>query len=59
MPASYGDRLGKLALSDRGIFCQEMQVLSTCAAQGYPVDCAIGGRHANEWMYSATRLNPS
>ncbi|MDB9337706.1 histone deacetylase, partial [Nodularia spumigena CS-589/07] len=31
-----GDRLGKLALSDTGIFRREMQVLSTCVAAGYP-----------------------
>jgi acetoin utilization deacetylase AcuC-like enzyme len=43
-----GDRLGKLALSDRGIFCREMQVLSTCVAQGYPVACVIGGGYAED-----------
>jgi acetoin utilization deacetylase AcuC-like enzyme len=42
------DRLGKLALSDRGVFCREMQVLSTCAAQGYPVACVIGGGYADD-----------
>ncbi|HEY9640901.1 MAG TPA: histone deacetylase [Coleofasciculaceae cyanobacterium] len=42
------DRLGKLALSDRGVFCREMQVLSTCVAQGYPVACVIGGGYAND-----------
>ncbi|NJO41062.1 MAG: histone deacetylase [Cyanobacteria bacterium CRU_2_1] len=43
-----GDRLGKLALSDRGVFCREMQVLSTCVAQGYPVACVIGGGYADD-----------
>jgi acetoin utilization deacetylase AcuC-like enzyme len=43
-----GDRLGKLALTDRGLFCREMQVLSTCAAQGYPVACVIGGGYAED-----------
>lgn len=43
-----GDRLGKLALSDRGLFCREMQVLSTCVAQGYPTACVIGGGYADD-----------
>ncbi|MEA5580357.1 histone deacetylase [Nodularia harveyana UHCC-0300] len=52
-----GDRLGKLALSDSGIFCREMQVLSTCAAAGYPVACVIGGGYADDmkslvWRHS-------
>ncbi len=38
-----GDRLGKLALSDRGLYRREMQVLSTCAAASIPVACIIGG----------------
>lgn len=42
------DRLGKLALTDRGIFCRDMQVLSTCVAQGYPVACVIGGGYADD-----------
>lgn len=43
------DRLGKLALTDRGIFCREMQVLSTCARLGYPVACVIGGGYADDF----------
>lgn len=43
-----GDRLGKLALSDRGLFCREMQVLNTCVSQGYPVACVIGGGYAED-----------
>lgn len=42
------DRLGKLALSDRGLLCREMQVLSTCRSQGYPVACVIGGGYAED-----------
>jgi acetoin utilization deacetylase AcuC-like enzyme len=38
-----GDHLGKLCLTDTGIYRREMQVLSTCAAGGYPVACVIGG----------------
>ncbi len=43
-----GDRLGKLALTDTGIFRREMQVLSTCIASGYPVACVIGGGYADD-----------
>ncbi len=43
-----GDRLGKLALTDTGIFRREMQVLSTCMALGYPVACVIGGGYADD-----------
>lgn len=43
-----GDRLGKLALTDTGIFRRDMQVLSTCLAAGYPVACVIGGGYADE-----------
>ncbi len=43
-----GDRLGKLALTDTGIFRREMQVLSTCVAAGYPVACVIGGGYADD-----------
>jgi acetoin utilization deacetylase AcuC-like enzyme len=40
------DRLGKLALTDRGLFCRDMQVLSTCVRDGYPVAYVIGGGYA-------------
>ncbi len=40
------DRLGKLALSDRGLFCRDMQVLSTCVGAGYPVAYVIGGGYS-------------
>ncbi len=43
-----GDRLGKLALTDTGIFRREMQVLSTCVAAGFPVACVIGGGYADD-----------
>ena len=43
-----GDRLGKLALTDTGIFRREMQVLSTCIAKRYPVACVIGGGYADD-----------
>ncbi len=52
-----GDRLGKLALTDAGIFRREMQVLSTCVGAGYPVACVIGGGYADDmkslvWRHS-------
>jgi acetoin utilization deacetylase AcuC-like enzyme len=42
------DRLGKLALTDSGLFRREMQVLSTCLGAGYPVACVIGGGYADD-----------
>jgi acetoin utilization deacetylase AcuC-like enzyme len=42
------DRLGKLALTDSGLFRREMQVLGTCVAQGYPVACVIGGGYGDD-----------
>lgn len=43
-----GDRLGKLALTDTGLFRREMQVLTTCVSLGYPVACVIGGGYADD-----------
>jgi len=43
-----GDRLGKLAMTDTGIFRRDMQVLTTCVARGYPVACVIGGGYADD-----------
>ncbi len=54
------DRLGKLALTDHGIFCREMQVLSTCVSQGYPVACVIGGGYGDDFdalVYRHTLLH--
>lgn len=42
------DSLGKLALSDRGIYRREMLVLSTCVAMRYPVAAVIGGGYAKD-----------
>ncbi len=44
-----GDRLGKLALTDTGLFRREMQVLNTCLAQRYPVACVIGVATPTIW----------
>jgi acetoin utilization deacetylase AcuC-like enzyme len=43
------DRLGKLALTDTGIYRREMQVLSTCVAAGYPIACVIGGGYGDDF----------
>ncbi len=43
-----GDRLGKLALSDRGLYRRDRLVMSTCIAGGYPVAGVIGGGYASD-----------
>ncbi|HHP7244360.1 MAG TPA: histone deacetylase [Elainellaceae cyanobacterium] len=50
-----GDRLGKLALTDSGIFRRDMQVLSTCLAARYPVACVIGGGYSEDFHSLAYR----
>ena len=37
------DRLGKLALTDEGLFQRDKLVLTTCLQQGYPVATVVGG----------------
>ncbi|MEG4032954.1 histone deacetylase [Microcoleus sp. S36b_A4] len=44
----HGDKLGKLALTDTGLFRREMQVLMACLAGGYPVACVIGGGYCDD-----------
>lgn len=44
-----GDRLGKLALTDTGLFRREMQVLETCMRAGYPVACVLGGGYCEDF----------
>lgn len=44
-----GDRLGKLALTDTGLFRREMQVLETCVRQGYPVASVLGGGYCEDF----------
>ncbi|MEB3293488.1 MAG: histone deacetylase [Synechococcales bacterium] len=43
-----GDRLGKLALTDSGLYRRDMQVLTTCLSQGYPIACVIGGGYCED-----------
>ena len=42
------DTLGKLALTNTGIFDRDLYVLNTCVSQGYPVACVIGGGYAED-----------
>ena len=42
------DRLGKLSLTDWGIYRRERMVLSTCKAGGYPVASVIGGGYGKD-----------
>lgn len=42
------DRLGKLSLTNRGIYRRERMVLSTCQAGGYPVASVIGGGYGKD-----------
>ncbi|MGK7906738.1 MAG: histone deacetylase [Synechococcus sp.] len=54
------DRLGKLALTNTGLYRREMQVLSSCVKAGYPVACVIGGGYAsdmNELVYRHSLLH--
>lgn len=43
-----GDRLGKLALSNAGLYQREYYVLNTCLQAGYPVASVIGGGYAED-----------
>mgnify|MGYP006275847643 FL=1 len=49
------DRLGKLALSDRGLYRRDRLVLSTCLAQDYPTACVIGGGYSDDLTSLAQR----
>jgi len=49
------DRLGKLALSEAGLYQRDWHVLSACLAAGYPVAGAIGGGYANDLASLARR----
>ncbi len=42
------DRLGKLSLTNWGIYRRERMVLSTCKAAGYPVASVIGGGYGKD-----------
>lgn len=42
------DRLGKLALTDAGLFQRDRYVLKTCVLAGYPVATVVGGGYARD-----------
>lgn len=42
------DRLGKLALTNDGVFERDRTVLRTCVSSGYPVACVIGGGYGED-----------
>ncbi len=42
------DKLGKLALTDRGIFQRDKLVLDQCIVRGYPVACVVGGGYSDD-----------
>ncbi len=43
------DRLGKLSLTDRGLFRRDMQVISACLKARYPIACVIGGGYCEDF----------
>lgn len=44
------DRLGKLALTNTGLYDRDRTVLETCVAAGYPVACVIGGGYDDDML---------
>lgn len=42
------DRLGKLTLTDEGLYRRDQYVLETCAKAIYPVACVIGGGYGKD-----------
>ena len=42
------DRLGKLALSDEGLYQRDKLVLELCLERGYPVATVVGGGYDND-----------
>ncbi|MBF2056902.1 MAG: histone deacetylase [Cyanobacterium sp. T60_A2020_053] len=54
------DKLGKLCLTNTGLYRRERLVISNCLARGYPVACVIGGGYAkdiNELVYRHSILH--
>jgi acetoin utilization deacetylase AcuC-like enzyme len=42
------DRLGRLALTDRGLEARELFVLRTCLERGLPLACVVGGGYSTD-----------
>lgn len=51
----HADRLGKLALTDEGLYRRDKLVLETCLAQGCPVATVVGGGYAKDVTVLAYR----
>lgn len=51
----HADRLGKLALTDAGIYQRDLYVLKECTRQGYPVATVIGGGYSRDISALARR----
>jgi acetoin utilization deacetylase AcuC-like enzyme len=49
------DRLGKLSLSDEGLYLRDLQVLQSCALHGFPVATVVGGGYAEDITSLARR----
>lgn len=49
------DRLGKLCLTDEGLYQRELFVLSACVSRGVPVACVIGGGYSEQMSQLAYR----
>jgi acetoin utilization deacetylase AcuC-like enzyme len=49
------DTLGRLALTDEGIYRREMLVLDTCVAAGSPLAAFVGGGYAEDLSVLARR----
>jgi len=51
----HRDRLGKLALTDQGLYERDLAVLGCCVAQGVPVAAVIGGGYGDSLADLVTR----
>ena len=49
------DALGKLALTDEGLYRRDRYVLEQCTRRGHPVACVIGGGYAKDTWSLARR----
>ncbi len=58
----HADRLGKLALTDKGLYQRDKLVLEICTKRGYPVATVVGGGYDKDvtalayrhiWLYRA------
>ena len=49
------DALGKLALTDEGLYRRDRYVIEQCTRRGHPVACVIGGGYAKDTWSLARR----